>query len=576
MLFVLNDMGFASDGRFLDRASMDAGSAVLKDLDGNLRPSDIGKNIAVPGVVDLHATIVALIDRMDVSASMQAGSTALTIAPSPPPPATQVVFTSANVGQRITVEGAGPGNSTLVTDVASFRSKTMIELAVPAATTVTGAPAILNRRDRVALSDYARGNANGQKIQLSGGRTVTDGSMTMGGAGLDSPTANFCSLDLDPNLHLQQTIQGAGFLLTTVLSFQSTRQVTLAAAATSKLTGLADIWKTDSRPAFEQLLAGLESSNAEGAEVLFGPGVYDFSAGAPLRAQRAGMTVNGLNNLTLRGAGPGATILRLMPAQKLADTHIIRAYACRNLTIRDLSLHGAYLTMGVVNPQMHGILVEGGEEINIANVRVFQSSGDGIRLIGQEPVPPSPAPYKPVSKVWINGCRLTQNKRTGVCFQRAVEFVWIRDCYIELTPPTTDDAIHFEPSGAIQAPTDIVIDGNVIDHGTATAAALIEGNGGTNPTLRVKFTNNTLRNGALHGINVQDITVTGNTITASQQGQAINFRGTTGACSDLRFSHNRIVATGKTKTGLLIASEPPFTEPRLDRIEPHRVAEDRN
>jgi hypothetical protein len=36
MLFVVNDMGFASDGRFLDRASMDAGSAGLKDLDGNL------------------------------------------------------------------------------------------------------------------------------------------------------------------------------------------------------------------------------------------------------------------------------------------------------------------------------------------------------------------------------------------------------------------------------------------------------------------------------------------------------------------------------------------------------------
>ena len=135
------------------------------------------------------------------------------------------------------------------------------------------------------------------------------------------------------------------------------------------------------------------------------------------------------------------------------------AFDCRNSTIGDLSVHGAYLTLAHVNEQMHGIQInQGSEEILIERVRVFQSAGDGIRLLGE--------PGNKVRKIWIEGCRLIQNKRTGIGFQRAVEFVWIRDCYIEAKPPTTDACIHFEPTGNV-APTDVVIDGNVLVHGKA-------------------------------------------------------------------------------------------------------------
>ena len=42
----------------------------------------------------------------------------------------------------------------------------------------------------------------------------------------------------------------------------------------------------------------------------------------------------------------------------------MRLTNCRNVTIRDLTVYGAYLTMGKVNEQMHGVFIsQGCEEI---------------------------------------------------------------------------------------------------------------------------------------------------------------------------------------------------------------------
>jgi hypothetical protein len=570
MLLHVNDMGLVPDGRFLEHASIEAESSVLTDADSNLRATDVGKNIAVPGAVDLSARIIELVDRKDVAdASMDAGILTGDIltavfAPKEDP------FGLHNVKQRITVAGAGPGGATLVSDVVEFVSKNKLRLATPAATTVNHVEAILNRPDRVALDDHARASANDVTVDLND-RIIHDGSMIIGGRGLESPTARFSSLDLCKKVN----IRGAGLLVTTIQSFQTSGQVTLAQSAQRTASGLADIWKTDSRPAFAELLAALDSSDVEGAEIEFGPGVYDFKARNPPHGVEAAIALSGLRNLTLRGAGPGATVLRLMPNQSLGgSTHVIRTLDCKNLTIRDLSVHGAYLTLAQVNEQMHGVLIDAGsEEIVIDQVKVFQSSGDGIRLIGDSPKQ-NDEPVRKVSKVWVNGCRLIQNKRTGIGFQRLVEFVWIRDCYIEAQPPTTDDGIHFElsrsGSAPKQAPTDIVIDGNVLVQETNEPAVTIQGLNGADPALRVKFINNTVQGGGIRGLNAQDVTVTNNTIVASERGQVVNFRGVNSACRDLSFSNNKIVAGSGVATALLIASDPGFASSRV-RIESNYI-----
>lgn len=75
---IVNDFKCAADGRFLERVSLKAGSAVLTDSDGILRPDDVGKQIAIPGAQDLGTSIARLIEHREVkNAQMSAGSDTL-------------------------------------------------------------------------------------------------------------------------------------------------------------------------------------------------------------------------------------------------------------------------------------------------------------------------------------------------------------------------------------------------------------------------------------------------------------------------------------------------------------------
>jgi hypothetical protein len=131
MLLSVDDFGCVPDGRYLSHVSIQAGSAQLSAPGGGLRQADVGKHIAVPGAVDLVATVSGLLARKDVaSASMVAGCRTLT-----------AVLTGADGffqarvhrGLRITVAGAGPQGAPLVSDVSEMRSGTTLELADAAA-----------------------------------------------------------------------------------------------------------------------------------------------------------------------------------------------------------------------------------------------------------------------------------------------------------------------------------------------------------------------------------------------------------------------------------------------------------
>jgi hypothetical protein len=525
MILNVNDFECAPDGRFLERASIEAGSAMLTDLDGILRPSDVGKNIAIPGAEDLTAKITRLIDRREVrNAKMEAGSNVLTGILFDP---TEIVgqdeepfVQNIHKDRRITVAGAGTNGETLVTHILKVNSANEVELTIPAANTVSDIEVILNKGDRVALDDYARRSVNNVTVDL-GDRSINDAEMTVGGPLLLSASAGFSSVDLGKSV----VIQEAGLLVTTIQSITSSTEAILGATAQRDVVdGQADIWKTDSdsRTGWEKLLTSLASLDVQSAEIQFGPGVYDFGRkSAQTHPVDATIGLQNLKNLTIRGAGPGVTILRLMPQQDLSKgvTHFLEVRDCKNLTFRDFSVHGSYLTQDKTNEQVHGItLNEGSENIIVERVRVFQSAGDGIRFLGRRANPGTGKPENKVRNVHVEGCQLIQNKRTGLAFQRAVELVWVRNCYIEMTPPSTDSCIDLEPSGL--SPTDLIFDANIMKHGTLAPAVSLSGSDGPDPARRIKFSNNQITGGHIFCTDVNELTIQNNTVRVTNFGTA--------------------------------------------------------
>jgi hypothetical protein len=74
MALHVDDFGCVPDGRFLEQVSIDADAAALTVSDGLLRAIDVDKNIAIPGAVDLVATIAGLVNHLIVeNASMTIG-----------------------------------------------------------------------------------------------------------------------------------------------------------------------------------------------------------------------------------------------------------------------------------------------------------------------------------------------------------------------------------------------------------------------------------------------------------------------------------------------------------------------
>jgi hypothetical protein len=497
----------APHGRFLDDVESVEGSALLSAPGGGLREVDAGKMIAIPGAADLDANIVRLHDGREFTGRMETGSDVLIATfPDPEDQINGVFQGRVHKGMRITVAGAAAGGGTLLTNVDEVIDRHTLQLAAAAAIGVAAAATAINDPLQIHLSDYARATVEGLTVDL-GDRVVHDAAMTIGHTALRSATARFSSLDLTKNV----TIRAAGRHVTTIASVPDSTHAVLSTPAVRSARTPADVWRAptepyaDTRVGFEELLATLAASDVESAEIRFGTGVYDFTPDTR-PARRGGISLHGLKNLTLSGAGPGATILRLRPDQSLpGDSHVIHLRDCARITVRDLSIHGAYLTMATVNEQMHGLFIaEGCREITAERVRAYQTAGDGIRLLGSS--------SEPVQTVWIDSCRLIENKRSGIAFQRSVERVWVRGCHIEMVPPSTDACLDFEPTGNTTdiAPRDIVIDANSMLHGTEAIAVALSGHNADDRLTQLRFTNNLLIGGSIFVTDVDGLLVRGN------------------------------------------------------------------
>jgi hypothetical protein len=78
----------------------------------------------------------------------------------------------------------------------------------------------------------------------------------------------------------------------------------------------------------------------------------------------------------------------------------------------------------------------------------------------------------------------------------------------------------------------------------------ISGISSDEPTLRVKFVNNTLNGGGIEGVDAQDITLANNTINAGSKGPIATFRGNYDL---LRIESNKVIASGAERPAIGVA-----------------------
>jgi hypothetical protein len=78
----------------------------------------------------------------------------------------------------------------------------------------------------------------------------------------------------------------------------------------------------------------------------------------------------------------------------------------------------------------------------------------------------------------------------------------------------SDQSIDFEPSGR-DAPTDLVIQGCIINHSNRSPAVTLNGIDGPVPLVRCKFTDNIVRGGQIFCTDVNQLTIQNNVVVVT-------------------------------------------------------------
>lgn len=167
---------------------------------------------------------------------------------------------------------------------------------------------------------------------------------------------------------------------------------------------------------------------------------------------------------------------------------------------------------GLTEPdeQSHGVEVESGtEDLVIDRCIVRECFGDGVRLLGTDQAD------KIVRRVRIENCLFQTNKRSGLGIQRAIEQIVVANCHFDAT--VSDQSIDFEPTGS-GGPTNLIIQGCVINHTNPTKAVILSGVSGPDPLFDCKFIDNIVLGGPIFCSDVNQLTIQNNTILVTHLG----------------------------------------------------------
>lgn len=258
---------------------------------------------------------------------------------------------------------------------------------------------------------------------------------------------------------------------------------------------------TDDRAAIQ---AAIDDSRATGkAGIFFPAGTYRVSRASTEPGDRFSLDLRDVHDFTVAGEGPASVVKLVDTTERTSDWHVFILHGqARRVVFTDLVVDGNRTGLTEPNEQSHGIEVEAGtEDLVITRCIVRDCFGDGVRLLG--------TPDANVRRVRIDDCLFHANKRSGLGVQRALEQILVIGCLFEAT--VSDQSIDFEPSGA-DSPTDFTIDGCTIRHTNRGPAVTLTGIRGSDPVVRVKFSNNVVTGGPVFCADVAQLTVQNNTI----------------------------------------------------------------
>lgn len=264
----------------------------------------------------------------------------------------------------------------------------------------------------------------------------------------------------------------------------------------------------DDRAAIQDAIDEAVAHNKGG--ILFPPGTYRVSrSGAP--GERWSLDLNGVRDFLVMGAGPKSVVKLVDTTSPTGDWHVfILRNGCQRLVFKDLVIDGN--RTGLTNPdeQSHGIEVESGtEDLVVDRCILRECFGDGMRLLGE--------PGQNVKRLRIENSLFQTNKRAGIVIQRALEHIIIMNCIFDRM--VTDQAIDFEPSGA-GGPTDLIIQGCIINHPRGGKAVSLSGKGSSDPLVRCKFSDNILLGGSIFCTDVHQLTIQSNIVRSLAEGSA--------------------------------------------------------
>jgi hypothetical protein len=290
----------------------------------------------------------------------------------------------------------------------------------------------------------------------------------------------------------------------------------------------------DDTPAFNSALTALGS----GGGTLYVPqGTYILTpeSGTPDRA----LDLSNSHDIVITGDGAEKSVIKMAPGQYHGDTHLVFLRRSRYIVIEDLTLDGNRQSANFSDEQNHCVEVWSSVEVRFQEVRFQNCRGDGIRFMG------TPVAGEPWSEALIvQDSEFRDNGRSGIAVQRAVRNLTIARNLFERI---SDQSIDIEPTGG-PAPTDILIEGNVIRHGSGTWAVGLGGVGGTNVAQRLTFTGNQVIGGAVLVYKLDDLTFEGNAIDADAAHPPLRM---THSITNSRVVGNEFIAAGGGDEGVV-------------------------